>query len=985
MKPENITLRQAIRLALIAGAASAVGVAPIAAAQDEADVEEVTVTGSRIVRQDYQAASPISTVDKELFKQTGAPTVEAVLNTLPQFVPSITSTSNNPSNGGQANVALRGLGTTRTLVLMDGRRITPSNATGVVDLNLIPASIIENVEIITGGASAVYGSDAIAGVVNFKTRNFEGLEFNGSWGETSEGDGTEYTFGVTGGLEFSEGRGYAFGTLSRSDRGDVLQGDRDFSNTSLGWDGTAFQPLGSSTIRQGRWDQLTSNLPSQAAVDAYFGGLDPNYVAGSATNGSSFGFNPDGSLFDVSPVINFTGDANEPLQPLNPASYTYNYAPPNYLQLPLERTAFFGRTGYEINDTTEMFAQVLWANYTADQALAPTPATSLYVNIDNPQIAGNTALQTLLASRADPDQPIRIRKRMLESGPRVSANDYDVIQMMVGANGEFKYIEDWNWDSYLSWGNVDLNESQLGNVSRSGFEAISLAADNGAAACGGLTPFGIGSISPECAATYTRSAQNYTQIRQRVAEFNLTGPVYEMSAGSAQVAVGALYKSDEFASLPDASLTARSTDPVTGSTRVDIVGFNADDVTRGKTHSRELYMEANVPLVSDATWAQLLDVTVGYRYADHSTVGGISSYKAESIWNVNDAVSFRGGYQRAVRAPNISELFSPATINFPSVTLGDPCSNDFNDPDGEVLGAVDSTQAAALCTAQGIPAGVLPSFNFANSQVQGLAGGNPNLDEESADTFTLGVVFQSPYDGIFANLQASLDYYQIEIEDAVGSIDADTAIQRCFSPEFNANFSANNFYCNFFQRDVGTGEIIDALEVSTNVSVLEISGIDLQIDYGVDVGPGTVNLKWISTYLASWEQAQIAGEPLEDFAGTAGFSFDALPEWKWTFSAGYSFGGFDIDARWRHIGEMTDTDFPEYTLDTMDYFDATFQYTFDSDKLAGLQVRAGITNIFDEEPILYPSYQQSNTDPSTYDILGRRYFLSADYRFGGNN
>lgn len=980
MSSDNSTLRRAVQTALLASTAAAtVSHAPAALAQVDEALEEITVTGSRIVRKDYAAASPIATVDREMFTQTGAPTLESVLNTLPQFVPAISSTSNNPSNGGQANVALRGLDTSRTLVLLDGRRIVPSNATGVVDLNLIPGAIIENVEVITGGASAVYGSEAVAGVVNIKTREFTGLEVTGSWGRTSEDDGIESTWGVTGGLELADGRGYAFGTVSYSDRGGVLQGDRPFADTALAWDGDSFEPLGSGTIRQGRWDQLTSNLPTQAGIDAYFGALDPGYVPGSATNGSAFGFNPDGSLFDVSPVINFTGDLNEPQQPVNPASYTYNYSPPNFLQLPLERYSFFGRAGFDINDRAEAYAQLIWATYDVDQALAPTPATQLYVNVDNPQIAGNTALQTLLATRPDPTQPIRIRKRMLESGPRVSAFNYDVIQTLVGAKGDI--FNDWRWDAYGSWGNVDSTEAQLGNVSRSAFEALSLSADHGAAACGGLTPFGIGSISPDCAAQYTRQATNFQQIRQIIGELNFTGPVFEMPAGEVQVAVGGLYKYDDFSSLPDASLTQTSTDPVTGSSRVDIVGFNADDVQRGKTQSREVYIEANFPLIADAPAAELLDITFGYRLADHSTVGNISSYKAESIWTINEALGFRGGYQRAVRAPNIDELFAPATINFPSVTLGDPCSNDFNDPDGEVLGAVDDPQAAALCVTQGIPAAVLPSYNFANSQVQGLSGGNPLLEEETADTFTIGVVFQSPFEGPLAGLQASIDYYQIEIEDAIDDIAADTFIQRCFNPAFNPTFDNSNFFCSLFNRDIGTGEIIEALEVQINVAELEVKGIDFQVDYVVDLGPGQLDLKVVTTKLDSWKRAAIKGEALEEFAGTASFDFDSLPEWKTTFAVGYAWAGVDLNARWRHLAEMNDTDFTDYVIDTIDYFDFTGSYSFSGNSLEGLTLRAGVTNAFDEDPLIYPSYQQSNTDPSAYDILGRRYFLQAEYTF----
>ncbi len=277
----NYTFRNAVRQALYLGALSAaIGYAPLAAAQavDDADIEEITVTGSRLVRQDYQAASPISTVDAKLFSDTGSPTIETVLNTLPQFVPAITSTSNNPSNGGQANVSLRGLGTSRTLVLLDGRRVSPSNPTGVVDLNLIPASLIENVEVITGGASAVYGSDAIAGVVNIKTRQFVGLELTSNYGITDEDDGERLSLGITGGLESADGRGYAFGTLNWADRKKILQGERPFSSVALDWDGDSFEPLGSSTIRQGRWDAIGANAPTQAAIDAYFGARDPAYV-----------------------------------------------------------------------------------------------------------------------------------------------------------------------------------------------------------------------------------------------------------------------------------------------------------------------------------------------------------------------------------------------------------------------------------------------------------------------------------------------------------------------------------------------------------------------------------------------------------------------------------------------------------------------------------------------------------------------------------
>jgi len=975
----NNAIRSAVRRALCVGAlATAAGYTPHTMAQESGDdiIEEIVTTGSRIRRQDYSSASPISTVDAELFSNTGAPTIETVLNTLPQFVPSITSTSNNPSNGGQANVALRGLGSKRTLVLMDGRRIVPSNPTGVVDLNLIPASIIESVEVITGGASAVYGSDAIAGVVNIKTRKFVGLELTAGYGETSESDGGRTSFGITGGLESSDGRGYAWGSFNWAERDGVLQGDREFSNVAVDWDGDSFEPLGSSTIRQGRWDALTSNLPSQTALDTYFAGVS-GYTPGDAAPGHNYGFNPDGSLFDVKPVINFTGDTAEPQQPVNPASYTYNYAPPNYLELPLERKSFFGRTGTEVGENTEVYAQVMWANYSADQALASTPATGIYVNPNNPNLGA--AEQALLASRGTAAQPFRYRKRMLESGPRETIYNNEVVQVVAGLKGDLSFAQEWSWDAYGSWGSMETVQSQLGNVSKSAFEELSLAADHGASICGSaINVVGINSIQPECAAHFTKSANNVESVKQTIMEGFVTGPMFEMPAGSAQAAVGVMWKEDDYKFLPDPVLTANSVDPVTGSNRVDISGFNAQQAVRGDTVSKEAYFEASFPLLGDMTAIQALDLTVGARLTDHNVVGNMTSYKVEGTWDVTDTFGFRGGYQRALRAPNISELFRPATINFPSVGLGDPCSNDFNDPEGFVKGAQQDAGARALCVAQGIPATAVDSYSFTNTQFQGLSGGNPTLQEETADTYTFGAVYRGSGDGFFGNFSASIDYYQIEIEDTIDAIDADVFVERCFDTRFNASFDSDNQFCQLFGRDAGTSTIVEALEVDTNIAANELRGVDLQIDYVSELGPGQLRAKWISTNLLNWKEAITTADPFEEFAGTASSDFDALPEWKWTTNVGYTIAGFDGDVRWRYIGEMTDTSFPEFTLEAVNYFDVTAGYSF-SGALEGLRLRAGVTNVNDEQPIVYPSYQQSNTDPATYDVLGRRYFFNLTY------
>lgn len=982
MSTQN-AVRAAVRHALYVGAfAAAAGYTPAALAQaaDE-QIEEITVTGTRIVRQDYSSASPISTVDASQFTNTGAPTIDTVLQTLPQFVPNITSSSNNPSNGGQANVALRGLEAGRTLVLLDGRRIVPSDPGGLVDLNLIPASVIENVEVITGGASAVYGSDAIAGVVNIKTRRFEGIEASISYGQTTESDGDRTNIALTGGLESSDGRGYVFGSFGWSDREGVKAGDRPFSEVALDWDDPTqmFEPVGSTTIRQGRWDALLSNLPTQAAIDTYFAAQDPSYVAGTATPGNNFGFNPDGSIFQVAPVINFTGDMNEPQQPVNPSSYTYNFSPPNYLETPLERNTFFGKAGFELTDTTEIWTQIMWADYEADQALAPTPATQLYIRPDNPNI--DAALGTLLASRPTPAAPFRFRKRMIESGPRISANSYNVFQASAGMMGELPFAEGWDWDLAASWGNVEYVENQLGNISRSAFEELSLAADHGASIIGqAINPFGIGSLSPEAVAHYTKTAVNQTQLRQSILEGFVNGPLFEMPAGEVQAAFGVFYFANEVAFLVDPLLRTSGTDPVTGSGRVDITGFNADDNIRGKKISREAYLEASFPLLSDRSGFDTLDFIVGYRFADDSVAGNMSSYKAEFIWDVTDQFGFRGGYQQALRAPSIDELFKPSTKNFPSVGLGDPCSNDFTDPDGNVQGAQDSQAAKDLCIAQGISAAAIDSYVFANSQFEGLSGGNVNLQEETADTITFGAVWRGNGEGFLGQFSASLDYYEITIEDVITNIDADVMVERCFDTRFNPNFEASNQFCQLFTRDVGTGNVLDAAEVQNNLSEQEVRGIDFQVDYSSDLGGGDFSATFVASYMMDWKEAITTADPLEQFAGTASSNQDVLPELKTTLILRYGIAGFNGDLRWRYVDETEDESFPNFKLDSVNYFDLTLGYDF-QDMFEGLTARIGLTNVTDEDPIIYPSNQQSNTDPAQYDVLGRRWFANVTYTF----
>lgn len=971
----NDEIARAVRRALVLSAVAATTLSALPA-QAQDDTQTVVVTGSRIQRQDYEAASPVVTVSEEAFKQTGSTTVETMLNTLPQFVPSVTNTSNNPSNGGQANIELRGLSPTRTLVLLDGKRVVPADGTGVVDVNMIPASLLANVEIITGGASAVYGSDAVAGVVNFKTKDFEGLQFDSNYGQTSESDADEWQVSVTGGLRFADGRGKLLGNVAYADRTAVRAGDRSFSNIALGWndDTRTFDPVGSGTIEEGS----LSIGASQAAKDAVFAryGFAPGTVTG-----NGFSFNADGTLFSVgtgapNSVVNFKGEQTESF---NPNSYSYNFSPPNYLQIPLERKTAFGRGSFEIAPAAEVYLQGIWAQYDVNTQLAPSPGSQMFVPVTNPFVTAD--LRDLALSRDDPTTaeneglaPLSLGKRLTELGPRFENNHYDVFQIMGGVQGSLFTSEDWKYDVYYSYGKLEQDNTQLGSISRTRFEQATFAADGGASLCGGtgLNPFGLGSISPECADFVRVDAVNRINVEQRIAEGTITGPLFDLPAGQLSAAFGVFYKEDEFSFIADELLRARTPDG-----RADVSGFNASDNTIGKTDSTEFYVETAVPILKDRPGVQSLEATLGFRYADYSTAGGVNSYKGELTYAPSDPFLIRGSYQRAVRAPNISELFQPQLTNFPSYNAPDACSANSAQRTGPNGAAV-----RALCLAQGIPNNLIDNFSYQNQQVEGLDGGNPDLSEETADTLTIGLVYQSQSDGLLANFRASIDWYQIEIEDAISSITAETFMDRCYDPAFNPNFELDNFYCNLFERNASNGEVINAAETLQNLAAINTSGVDVQIDWAADLGPGRLGINWVVAWLDKYEEQEIPGDVFTQYGGTIGTSIaTAWPDWKWTFNLNYALGPLGLNARWRYVDGMTDEGTPTFQVGSYSYFDLGANYSFDYGLLKGVGLRAGVTNLFDKDPAIYPSYVQSNTDPSTYDVLGRRYFMAVSYSF----
>jgi len=979
------TLARAVRLALLTAGATGAGLgAAVSQAQEE--LSEITVTGSRIIRQDYEATSPIVTISAETFEQQGIVNAEQLVNTLPQVVPSFSSGNNNPG-GGQAWVDLRGLGSVRTLVLVDGKRMTPADALagGRTDINTIPTGLIDRVEIISGGASAVYGSDAVAGAVNFiLKKNFDGVEFGGQFGLSEQSDAETQSYDVTMGSNLAEGRGNVVVFASFDERDPLGKGEREFSKQAVSL--TSFFPMGGYFPG--------ANVPTQAAVDGVFQGY--GVAPGSVLRTDTFAFNDDGSLFATSAssatvVQNYRGDPNHIDVASNffPGRYSYNFEPWNKLIIPQERVSIGAMGTFTVSEKAEAYTRVLFTNYSSSTALAPSPAPTgsnftnlaagafFTVPVSNPFVQANADFMQILNSRTGDSaalpgsgatEDFLYRRRFVETGPRVESYERDVYQALLGVRGDFS--EKWRFDGYIAHGKYNGQENQAGNVRVSAVEQLLDAPDGGASLCaGGLNPFGQGTLSPECAQFVAVLAKNSDTVEQNLAEVVVSGDLFDLPAGALSTAVGAFWQEQTVTLLKDSVLASG-----------DVAGFNAEDNVIGQIDHADAFVEFYVPLLADRSMAQSLAFSAGYRYSDHSNSGGNSSWKGELDWNINEQWRVRGSVQRAVRAPNIGELFRPQVEDNPQVD--DPCNFD-----SDVRTGANAAQARQLCLDQGVPAAIIDTYTQTTDQIDALLGGNPNLSEETADTYTVGLVWRP---AAVERLSLSLDYYDITVEEVIAAIDPVTVANRCYNADdANPNFDLNNFYCNLFGRD-SIGQIQNLLEISNNLATLKTDGIDLQVDYGFGIGRfGDLNLNLVATFVQSWDLQNLPGDFFLDYLGTIGEDpAEAIPEMKGTFTANWSLGDFSATTSVRYIDGMDHavstnvgsndpnvcgcTGVPEtWYVDLSGAWKAT----------ESLTLRLGVDNLTDQAPRLYTPDADSGTDPSVYDLIGRKYFISATYKF----
>ncbi len=1028
--------------------------APAAAQDSDADI---VVTGSRIVRQDFVANSPIATVTQEQIVGNADVTMDTYLNTLPQVNPAGTTSSNNPGNNGQSNINLRGLGANRNLVLIDGRRPMVSANNLTVDINTIPAAMIETIEVITGGAGATYGADAIAGAVNIRLRNnFEGADFRASYSNQMElWDAEEYNVSAVIGGNFADGRGNAIFGFDRSFRQPLVKAQRPFSANATSTTGTP--PEGAiswstATAASGGFPANPGNPVPESAVDALFGTY--GFSAADVTNQSGrFGFNRDGSIIFYGiagpgfPVLNFrdpiTVDVNSRFYP---DFYSYNFDAPNALVLPLDRYSFLFDVDYETESGVTFFAQAGWTEYNSSQKLAPTPLpsvstrapgentnvqvasalvvpgstpatgiASLIVPVTNPFVASNPGLMSLLNARTGDDlrlvgsganEPFLYAFRPLGFGARESIFQNTVVQFLVGARGEIG-DSGWDWEAYVSEGRTEIDITQNGNIDTQRLSDILANPTSGGSVCATWNPFGNNPLPAACR-TYLESPVSRRQaFTQQIAQGFIRGDAFELPAGPLSMVFGAEYRGFEYTDRFLSSVGPFS-------------GFNVGSPEGGKNDFFDVFAEALIPIASDLPLIQNLEVGLGYRRSTYQFTQTIATqtlpvtdgpqesadaYKIELNWEPVDFARFRASYQRSVRAPNFQELFQ-SSQSFPQIF--DPCSN--------YSAARNGANGAALATlCQNTGVGTPATFAATpGGQAQTTTSGNLNLDAEEADTISVGVVLNSPWENQWlSRLRGSVDYYDIEITGPILAIDPNIAIADCYNyfgnnPTYTV---AGNQYCAGLVRSGGAiSRINSTLSIpgvpagnfpGTNGGLLATTGVDIQVDYGMDLewlglGPdsGSLSFNALITHVMTFERQEAASLPVIDYAGTISYFGAGLgtsfPEWKGTFTTVYDVGPFAFMARGRYIGEMENRitrQFPGERnfgtnptptgVDSIWYWDASARWNIT--EMASFTL--GVNNVTDEETPVYSPNVQSGTDPSTYDIIGRRAFASVNLRF----
>lgn len=945
------------------------------------DAAEITVTGSRIARPDIEGIVPTAAVSAAALDQNAATNVQDTLIELPQVGIGTSRTNSNFLTGanGVATVNLRNLGSNRTLVLINGRRAVSGLAgSSAVDINNIPVEFIDRIDIVTGGSSAVYGSEAISGVVNFILKDrFEGLQLRGQSGITERGDNFRYMGSLTGGLSFADGRGNIFGNFSYDNDEGLLSRERGISdqdcflNATPDECGPAFY---SSYAAQGRFELLNA--------------------AGARTN-----------VFGGQGL--FTFDPSNNLVPGFPVGSGFNRNDERRISVPVERYLASAIANFEVSDGLTLYAEGTFAKVKSSSRIEATPLdyTDLYdgsagnigIPITNPFIPA-AVRAAIAAANADADPTndvaaIGFRRRQVDVFSRSNRADRETWRGVIGARGNL--AGDFKYDVSYVYGRVrDFTASQdIDNARyRNALDAVvdpatgAIICRSAAARADGCVPinlFGFNTATPEAAAYVQSSIPKSERIvnQQHVVSANVTGELFELPGGDLAVAAGAEYRKE------------KSVDDLDELTNTGGNSGNIIPDTRGSFDVWEVYGEINAPIISDRPFFNYLGLTGAARYSDYSTVGGVFSWNVGAEWSPVQDLRFRAVYAEANRAPNIGELFSAPAETFPTVT--DPCigvsATGFN------AATTTAGQAAACRALPGFAANIGQAGNptpgaffyeLADIQgINGFDGGNLDLQEETAKTLTVGGVITPSF---LPGLSLSVDYFRIKVDNAIGTTPRDVSIGQCLESGVAA-------FCNNVVRSAANGRLVTVNSQLANIANLKTSGIDVALQYNTPLGfaaDDRLTLNVYYTYLIDLEKRSFPGAPLEENRGQLGGDGRLGAGFKHKASAriGYNFDNVTLSWQANYLGKIQDTlgGYGDADLDRLNsvgsywYHDAQVRFDVDPDKRFEFYV--GVDNVFDKKPPFLPSGFASSvtgteTAADTYDPFGRRWYAGARVRF----
>lgn len=939
---------------------------PVSAEETKTDTTpggDIVVTGSRVSDPNATAISPIVTLSAEDIRLQGSSRIEDVLNALPSISPSQGGQVNGFGNG-TATVDLRHLGPTRTLVLIDNKRLLPGDPIApAADLNNIPAALIQRVDVLTGGASTVYGSDAVAGVVNFVMKHdFQGLVVDGSLGFDQHDnnatsiqslvrasgstpatgnavDGLTKDINITFGANTSDGRGNVTAYMGYRQTNPVSWTKRDFS-------GCVIQSNSSGDYCGGS------------------GGTAPSLLI--PANGSFLTIDKTSGL-----LRNYT------------SADAYNFAPGNELQRADSRYIGGAMAHYDISPSMEVYGDLSFMSDRTVRQLAPDGVYNTFnIACSDPRLTAdekNTFCTSQgLASTAT--TPITVYRRNVEGGNRSYRIDHQSFRGDVGLRG--KLSPEWSYDVYAQYGRTQYNLMQSNALSVSKInKAMDAVTDpaTGKTVCASVlngsdpscvvyNPFTLGGVTQAALNYMTINAFESGSTTETVLSGALTGKlgqygiVSPWAQNGATIALGAEYRRETLSLETDEAYASGDIEgtPVAG---------NA-----GSFNVKEVFGEFRMPLVERIPLFYSLALEGGFRHSDYSTAGNAETYKVGVEWSPVPSLHFRGGYNRAVRAPNLVELF---TLQSQSQTpAADPCAG------------TTPTATRAQCANSGVTASQYGTI-VANpsGQYTSLTGGNVNLRPEVADTFTAGAAFTPT--GALRGLTVSVDYFNIKVNDYITTITGALALNQCVA-------TGNPVYCNLVHRDptsgslwIGTNGYIDGR--NTNAGSLQTSGIDFNLNYTHALGQGRIGTTFSGTWLSKLESTPLPGVTKYDCAGYFGTTCgQPAPHWRHKARVTW-YAPFNVDfsVAWRYIGTVkSDNLIPaiggtapaiDQRISARSYFDLAAIWTIKEKYSLNLTVN----NAFDKTPPIIganniTSYSNGGTYPGVYDLLGR--YISVGFK-----